>query len=358
MKNTNKNELITNDINISNKNNLLIISLFDELIKSIEHNKQYIETSKEIIVENFRIKNLKTAFKILKSFPQKITSSNDLKNIPGIGKGTLMRIDEILETGKLKEISDYLKLNKNKKSNQTIIDDLMTVVGIGPKIAMELINDYKIKSVNDLIKKVDEKKIELNDKILLGLKYYGKFEGKIPRKEITNTLHYLEKITDKYNPNLFIMICGSYRRELPFSSDIDVLLCSLDLITMDEVSNSTLLKDYVTLLKEHNLIKDDITNKNITTKYMGFSKFKNNPIRRIDIRLIPYESIFTAMLYFTGSYTLNQNMRKTAKSLGYKLSEYSLTNIETGETVENIESEMDIFKFLNMMYLSPKDRSI
>ena len=38
---------------------------------------------------------------------------------------------------------------------------------------------------------------------------------------------------------------------------------------------------------------------------MGFAKWEN-VIRRIDIRLIPYESIYTALVYFTGSYELNR----------------------------------------------------
>ena len=46
---------------------------------------------------------------------------------------------------------------------------------------------------------------------------------------------------------------------------------------------------------------------------MGFCKYKNNLIRRIDIRLIPFESIYAAILYFTGSYELNKIMRINAK---------------------------------------------
>ena len=132
------------------------------------------------------------------------------------------------------------------------------------------------------------------------------------------------KAKDKYNKSMFITICGSYRRELPTSSDIDILLCDLDIITMDDIINSNInyLSNYVNYLRDNRYIVDDITDKNIKTKYMGFCRLNDkSKIRRIDIRFIPMESYFTALLYFTGSFENNKIMRKQAKKLGYKLNE-------------------------------------
>ena len=36
------------------------------------------------------------------------------------------------------------------------------------------------------------------------------------------------------------------------------------------------------------LLRDDITDKNYETKYMGFLKYKDNPFRRVDIRFVNY----------------------------------------------------------------------
>jgi DNA polymerase/3'-5' exonuclease PolX len=170
--------------------------------------------------------------------------------------------------------------------------------------------------LNELIKKVNSGEIKVNDKIKLGLKYSGKFKGNIPRQHIDDIQYYLKQ----FNPH--IVICGSYRRGLEYSSDIDVLLYSRDLLTMDDVKKSNMLNDYVKLLTKNKFIVDNITNNNVT-KYMGFAKWENT-IRRIDVRLIPYESIQPALVYFTGSYELNRIMRRQAKDLGYKLNEYGL----------------------------------
>jgi DNA polymerase/3'-5' exonuclease PolX len=66
------------------------------------------------------------------------------------------------------------------------------------------------------------------------------------------------------------------------------------------------------------------------TKYMGFGKYLDNPVRRIDIRFVPYESYFSALLYFTGSAELNKQMRQIAKLKNLTLSEYGLFK-ENGE---------------------------
>ncbi|XWV25450.1 putative DNA polymerase family X [Tupanvirus deep ocean] len=55
-------------------------------------------------------------------------------------------------------------------------------------------------------------------------------------------------------------------------------------------------------------------------KYMGFCKYKLNPIRRIDIRFMPYNSLPAAMLYFTGPAALNEEMRnKQKKEICYSM---------------------------------------
>ena len=82
---------------------------------------------------------------------------------------------------------------------------------------------------------------------------------------------------------------------------------------------------------------------------MGFCKYLENPPRRIDIRFINYESYPAALLYFTGSSTLNKKMREIAKKKGYKLSEYGLFD-KDGKPIK-VESERDIFHKLNMEFL-------
>jgi DNA polymerase/3'-5' exonuclease PolX len=231
---------------------------------------------------------------------------------------------------------------------------LSEVVGIGKITAIDLIRKYDISSLEDLINKFKKGEIELNEKIQIGLKYVGKFKGKIPRVQVDIIANFIDK-TLKVFPDLTITFCGSYRRGLPKPNDIDVLLCDLNLITINDVKQSSLLKDCVKILKDKKFIVDDITSDDITTKYMGFCKFKKNPVRRIDIRLIPVESYYTAISYFTGSYELNKIMRQKAKNLGYKLNEYGLYK---DNKMLNVGSEEELFQLLDMEYLPPEERTL
>ena len=297
--------------------------------------KQYLENIKAEKTIIYKINAITNLIKIINIYPKEIKNGEELKDIKGVGKGSIEKINEILKTGTL----SYL--------NNNILSELTEVIGIGPSIANQLIQKYKIKSLDELIKKVIKGEIEVNDKIKLGLKYVGKFKGNIPRQHIDDVQDYLKQ----FNSN--IIICGSYRRGLDFSSDIDILLYNSQLLTMNDVKKSNMLNDYVKLLTKNKFIVDNITNNNVT-KYMGFAKWEN-VIRRIDIRLIPYESIYTALVYFTGSYELNRIMRIKAKELGYKLNEYGL--YKNNELI-HITSEKELFKKLGMKYLKPTERNI
>jgi DNA polymerase/3'-5' exonuclease PolX len=308
----------------------------DNIINLLQLYLNQIKAENAIIYKINAIANL---IKIIKNYPKEIKNGEELKDIKGVGKGSIEKINEIIKTGTLSYI--YMDYTNN------VANELTEVVGIGTVIAHKLIQKYKIKSLKELIKKVNSGEIKVNDKIKLGLKYAGKFKGNIPRQHIDDMQDYLRQ----FNPN--IVICGSYRRGLEYSSDIDVLLYSRDLLTMDDVKKSNMLNDYVKLLTKNKFVVDNITNNNVT-KYMGFAKWANT-IRRIDVRLIPYESIHPALVYFTGSYELNRIMRRQAKDLGYKLNEYGLYK---NNKFIYIPSEKELFKKLGMKYLKPTERNI
>lgn len=339
------------------KTNNLIILNFQKLIDLITIDNILHPN----IANQFRIAKLKNIIKIITKYPKLITNYEQLKGIEGIGKHSLKRIDEILKTGKLSELNslEAKKLRQfatKTKQKTKLIDELIKIIGIGRNMAYQLMSKYNFNSIKELKQMEKNNQIVLNDKIKLGLKYLGKFKGDIPRHEIDLIYDHLQHLTHSYDPNMFVTICGSYRRELSTSSDVDVLLSDMNLITKNDMeTNRNKLKKYVEYLRKEGFIVDDITDKNYVSKYMGFCVFLKSNIRRIDIRLIPMESYFPALLYFTGSYELNKKMRSQAKKLGYKLNEYGLFRLDNDEFIVQL-SEQEIFEKLNMPYLIPKMR--
>ena len=315
--------------------NQTIVDEFQRLVSFIqlEIDKAKESNDKKLsVVNTFRQKQIKNALNIIKKFPKKITKENvnELGELPGIGKGTIDRVNEILDSGKLSELSNF---QKKIDPNEKIIEELQTIVGVGRSTALDFIKQG-IKSVDDLKNKINSNEIQVNEKILLGIKYYGKFSDNIPRDEITKVYKLIKKEIDKLNKkykfdeqNKYIFeICGSYRREKPVSGDIDVLISKLG-TTQEEKNDINHLDRIIKVLKKpiksnnnEPLLVDDITYKNYETKYMGFSKYKDKPLRRIDIRFVSYDVFHSALLYFTGSAEFNIKMRKIAKKLNLKLS--------------------------------------
>ena len=349
--------------------NQKIIDEFERLIAFIKNQNDELsdDQKKEKNKNNFRIRQLSNILSILKKFQNTITKNNlnEIGEMRGVGKSSINRIKEILENGKLSELGDFVDTKKEKKKS---IKELEEIIGVGYAKALELYNQG-ITSVKMLKSKIKKKEIEVNDKVLLGLKYHGVFQENIPRKEIDSVYKLLKKEVTKMNKEFKLTkknqycfeICGSYRREKLTSGDMDILLTKFG--TTDKSSKKdNHLERFVNRLKENitgnnkkPLLVDDMTDKNIETKYMGFSKFKNNPVRRIDIRYVPYSSYHSALLYFTGSGDLNKKMRQIAKTKGYKLSEYGIFQISDNKKIKT-NSEEDIFKLLDMEYIEPKFR--
>jgi DNA polymerase beta len=314
-----------------------------------------------------RLKAFKRAVQILKNLDFRITSADDVANLPGIGKGSLKRITEILETGTLAELRTKYLDDRQKQIDQ--IEELMQVIGIGNAFAKKLIIDYKITSVDELKDAVQSGKIKINYMIQMGLKYYGIVQGKIPRKETASIEKYLIGVAHQIDPKIGIIICGSYRRGKDFSGDIDVLFYHPDIVTKDQIINyraynlPSYLQLFESILSKKGFLLDNMVNTKteLVYKYMGFCKYQKYPVRRIDIMYTPTSSLETAKLYFTGPFELNSYMRSAAKKRQLILNEHGLYKvIDVNGIIEKvpieIKSEKQVFDILGMEYLTPVER--
>lgn len=305
-------------------------------------NSEIIEYLKKLIfqlkIENgniFKIKSFEKAISIIKNYPTEIKDANELKDIPGIGKGILSRVEEILTTHKLDEI-------QVEPSNSL----MQFQEEIGTKTAIDL---YKtgITNLEELQKAYEIGKVKVNHRIGLILKYaFGekRFADKIPRNEMKK-YHQFFKSFLSYS----FKICGSFRRKSKTSNDIDLLIFS------DENILPIVIKELV----KKNFLCDHLTNNidSLKTVYRGYcnSLVENNIVRRIDIKCIDTKSKYTAIMYFTGSKNFNTMIRAKAKLMGFKLNEYYIENNETREKIYP-ESEKEIFKLFNIPYKKPQER--
>ena len=315
---------------------------FVELVKEMDEDMD-LETEDDIMQLNIP-PSLKTKFiEILKegTINKKVVEPIDVKysltDIHGFGAITA------------KTYSD------NGLSVQMLLDDWNNYVSKQNDILMlSKLNDNPIfakKILYDNLKKYCKYLHQLRYDQLIGVKHFHNMLIKIPRAEMIKIEKVITNLIRLMNPKLIITVCGSYRRGKSESGDIDCLITHPDLHTNN---NPVLLANIVKIFTDKNFIVDHLTDGG-NTKYMGLCKIDKIP-RRIDIRLISYNSYAFATLYFTGSANLNKQMREVAKKNGLKLNEYYLETA-SGEK-KYASSEEEIFKMLNIPYLAPTERNI
>lgn len=295
---------------------------------------------------------------IIKKLTYKIVAYEDINKIKNIGKNIKKRIKEIIHTGNLKE-NDYIQNENNRKKNE-IIKSFCLIHGVGTNTANRIYNN-NIRSISQLRNNQDM----LTSIQKTGLLYYDDLIIKIPRNEceaglniIKNSLYLI--ISDKVTS---IDMCGSYRREKDLCGDIDILITRTDDGNIEGILE-VLIED---LYKKKFIIETLSINKFLSNSHTFLGICQIDKIhRRVDIKVYNKKSSPFALLYFTGSAYFNRSMRLYAKKLGLALTDYELKfneNVTKYDSalvskIENIKSEEDIFKALDVEYILPKYRDI
>ncbi|KAI4460614.1 dna polymerase type-x family member [Holotrichia oblita] len=280
------------------------------------------EYEKNINRNLFKHKAYQKAANVLAAHPTRVKSGKEARRLDGIGEKIAKKIDEYLETGKLRKLEN---IHKDKKAN--VITLLTQVSGIGPAKAQNLA-DMGIETIEDLRKHTDK----LTHHQIVGLKYFEDFQKKIPREEIEKIEEIIEDELRVLDADYHITICGSYRRGKLESGDIDVLITHPKYTAETHNKHNDRLKKIVNALEKSGLITDTLSLGE--TKFMGACRLKSGGItRRLDIRLTPFDQYYCSILYFTGSDMFNRSMRAHATEKGFILNEYSLRPLgSTGES--------------------------
>lgn len=301
----------------------------------------------------WRKKGTERAIRALSRLGVPITGVEGLEDVPGVGKGTISRIEEILETGDLAELGG---LSEEEKERVDGVLELMDVINIGPATAKKMVVEWGITSVSQLQAAVESGERQVNSKIALGLKYYGKVNTRIPRSITTIMSDRLSTLAESLG--LTLRVCGSYRRGRPFSSDIDALVYSREYYDTIPGDGDSPLSQLVRLGMEEGLFTDAMTDKKSVTKWLGFATLDGEEYYRVDLLFLPYRSLATAMTYYTGPYELNSIMRARAKRMCLKLNEHYYVRLTADGRREYIypSSEAEVFAMVEMEYLTPVER--
>ena len=313
----------------------------------IQNNKKIIENLKiladfeRINKEPFKVKAYEKVIDSIELYEKNIETLEDIKQLKGVGKKIQDKIIEFLNTGNIAEVDNAINDKRYILGNK-----LKGIYGVGPAKITELMT--KITNFDELKNHPEL----LNDKQKIGLKYYDDLTLRIPIAEGHNHFKIFNKILNNLYKDIEFEFVGSYRRKNKDMGDIDILIKNRP---------GLVLKDIIKQFEDTSYIIEKLAlGKN---KFMGICKLSPElSARRIDILIAEPSYYYFALLYFTGSYNFNIYMRRIALQKGLSLSEYGFKDIKDTNTKNIIDtsniinSEKDIFKYLDMTYVEPSKR--
>ena len=303
------------------------------------------ELAKGEKTSSFKARAYKKVMDQISGLGRPIQSYADLAGVTGIGEKIEEKIKEILATGSLASA-------ERVKAEYSIdaVDELLTVHGIGPVKARELVA-AGIKSVAALSAAVAADPSLVNATQKMGLKYHATATLRIPREEMG--VH--EDVLQAFMPKgLDGEIVGSYRRGAADSGDVDMLVTPTG---SGEGQGHKLFVAFVKALKESDYILDELVSGD--KKWMGYVRVgPRGKARRLDLLLTAPSEYAYAILYFTGSDKFNVAFRKYAGDKGYTLNEHTMVPLKgsSAPMPPGMKSEKDIFAFLGLRYVPPEER--
>jgi DNA polymerase (family 10) len=232
----------------------------------------------------------------------------------------------------------------NKLESGPELGELINISGLGPSkvTALSKVNITKVKDLIGLNLKIGDKilnsGVRYTEQIDTGIKLYLKTGNKRISYELAT--EYLKdlKITllNSEVKNFNMYVAGSYRRCRRTVGDLDIIL---------------------TNHKDKEIIGDirSVVSKWLDHIFVNGSK-KISGVKyetQVDFRFIDRKYLGAHLLHCTGSSDFNIYMRRIAKDQGMKLNEYGIIN--NGELI-TFDNEKDIFSYLKVNYLNPKDR--
>ena len=296
----------------------------------------------EIKGVQFKPRAYRRAAQTIETLPDDITAIYErgaLQEIPGIGASIAAKIQEIIDTGSL----EYLEELREELPQG--LRDLIEIEGLGPKTALKLHRTLKISSINELEAAARAGKIrdlegfgeKTEQNILQSIEMYRSAQERfllgyvLPiAKEIEEKLRTLKAVTR-------ISLAGSIRRRKETVGDVDILVTS---------QQPTKVMTFFTQLSP-------------VKRVLAKGKTKSTVVLtnnlQVDLRVMEEESFGAALQYFTGSKEHNIRLRAMALDKNWKLSEYSLLDKETNETIAG-KNEEEIYAALGLSYIEPELR--
>ena len=258
-----------------------------------------------------------------------------------IGKTIEAKIVEVVEDGEIHALA------KRKADVPVEVASFMRLPGLGPKTARRIWRELGITTVADLRSAAEANRLRghagigpgTEAKIAAALARPRATEG--PRRALLgNTLPKLRAVVEalrKHPASVEVSLAGSARRMRETVRDLDIIATATDPEAL------------VAAFCDHDWVVEVVARgptKGTVVSHDGL---------RFDLRVVPPESYGNLLQHFTGSKDHNVALREDAVRRGFSVSEYAITEIETGEE-HAFAAEEDVYRFLGYAFIPPELR--
>ena len=263
------------------------------------------------------------------------------KELPGIGKTIENKVVEVVEDGEMHA------LTKRRGLVPAGVVDFLRLPGVGPKTAARIWMQLGITSLDGLKTAAEEGRLrELSgmgarseEKILQALEA-GVGDAPEERHLLARALPAVRRVVDALSAHpaaLAVSEAGSVRRRRETVKDADVIATSSDA--------PSLIAAFCT----GDWVSEVLARGETKATVVGHDGL------RFDLRVVPAECYGNVLQHFTGSRDHNIALREDAVRRGLSISEYGVTDVESGEVVTH-SSEDELYRFLGYAPIPPELR--
>ena len=263
------------------------------------------------------------------------------KELPGIGATIQDKIVQIVNTGEIEALA------KRRKTIPPEVVDFLQIPGLGPKTVRKIWQELGVTTLAELKEAARAKQLrtlpglgaKVEENILKSVGRKKKASGP-PRTLLGQALPALLAVVEVLREHPAaerVSEAGSARRRRETVRDLDIIATA---------SDPAALTDYFTKLTWVSEVAAKGPTKATVVSHEGF---------RFDLRVVPPECYGNLLQHFTGSKEHNIALREEAQRRGLSVSEYGVTEVETGEVI-TAETEEELYDRLGYEFIPPELR--
>jgi DNA polymerase (family 10) len=289
----------------------------------------------------YRVRAYRNAARSLRGLGREVAElladGEDITLLPGIGKDLAAKIQEMLETGKVRALDEL------HKEVPMSVEALLQIPGLGPKRVKALYHSLGIKSVKQLEQAVRAGKVRslpgfgvgIEHNILAVIEANRGIEKRFLRATVIPYAEALVTYLKRTKGVKDVVMAGSYRRGRETVGDLDILVTTK--------GKTAVMERFVGYQEVDNVVSSGTTRATVILR---------NGLQ-VDLRVVAQQSYGAALYYFTGSKAHNIQVRRLGQKRGLKINEYG---VYRGKRRIAGKTEISVFKSVGLPYIPPELR--